>query len=69
MGTLCGHSINIAHELGHRSNKFEQFLAKILLLTSLYMHFIEHNKGHHVRVGTHSDPATARKGEWLYLFC
>jgi len=69
MGTLCGHSINIAHELGHRSNKFEQFLAKLLLLSSLYMHFfIEHNKGHHRRVGTFDDPATARKGEWLYAF-
>ena len=32
MGTLCGHSINIAHELGHRGRKFEQNLAKILLL-------------------------------------
>ncbi len=69
MGTLCGHSINIAHELGHRNNKFEQFLAKALLLSSLYMHFfIEHNKGHHRRVGTYDDPATARKGEWLYTF-
>ena len=69
MGTLCGHSINIAHELGHRTNKFEQFLAKGLLLSSLYMHFfIEHNKGHHRRVGTYDDPATARKGEWLYAF-
>ena len=69
MGTLCGHSINIAHELGHRTNKFEQFLSKALLLSTLYMHFfIEHNKGHHRRVGTHEDPATARKGEWLYTF-
>ena len=32
MGTICGHSINIAHELGHRGRKFEQNLAKILLL-------------------------------------
>ena len=24
MGILCGHAINIAHELGHRSNKFEK---------------------------------------------
>ena len=30
MGILCGHAINIAHELGHRSNVFEQFLAKLL---------------------------------------
>ena len=28
MGTLCGHAINVAHELGHRTNKFEQFLFK-----------------------------------------
>ena len=33
------------------------------------MHFfIEHNRGHHLKVATHEDPASARKGEWLYLF-
>jgi len=69
MGTICGHSINIAHELGHRGRKMEQNLAKILLLGSLYMHFIiEHNRGHHKRVATLEDPATARKGEMLYTF-
>jgi alkane 1-monooxygenase len=49
MGLLCGvFGINVAHELGHRVNRFEQFLAKSLLLTSQYIHFfIEHNKGHH----------------------
>src|SRR6185503_17098880 len=40
MGMLCGvFGINVGHELGHRVNKFEQTLAKALLLTSLYMHF------------------------------
>src|SRR6476661_6559917 len=70
MGLLCGvMGINVGHELGHRVNRGEQFLAKSLLLTSLYMHFfIEHNKGHHKRVGTAEDPATARYGEMLYLF-
>ena len=69
MGTICGHSINIAHELGHRGRKLEQNLAKILLLGSLYMHFIiEHNRGHHKRAATLEDPATARKGEILYFF-
>ena len=69
MGTICGHSINVAHELGHRGKKFEQNLAKTLLLGSLYMHFIiEHNRGHHQRVATREDPATARKGEILYTF-
>ena len=70
MGLLCGvMGINVGHELGHRSNKFEQFLAKVLLLSSLYMHFfIEHNRGHHKKVGTKEDPASARYGEILYLF-
>ena len=69
MGTICGHSINIAHELGHRGRKFEQNLSKTLLLGSLYMHFIiEHNRGHHKRVATREDPATAREGEMLYIF-
>lgn len=70
MGLLCGvMGINVGHELGHRSNKVEQFLAKMLLLSSLYMHFfIEHNKGHHKRVGTKEDPASARYGETLYAF-
>jgi alkane 1-monooxygenase len=70
MGLLCGiFGINVAHELGHRNNKTEQFLAKSLLLTSLYMHFfIEHNKGHHKNVATPNDPSSARKNEPVYLF-
>jgi alkane 1-monooxygenase len=70
MGMLCGvFGINVGHELGHRVNKFEQILAKALLLTSLYMHFFtEHNKGHHKRVATPEDPSSARYGEPVYLF-
>ena len=70
MGLLCGtFGINVAHELGHRVNKFEQLLAKLLLLTSLYMHFfIEHNKGHHKHVATPHDPSTAKKDQPLYAF-
>ena len=70
MGLNCGIiGINVAHELGHRSTKFEILLAKFLLLSSLYLHFyIEHNRGHHKRVGTHDDPASARYGESLYAF-
>jgi len=70
MGLLCGvFGINVGHELGHRVNVFEQTLAKMLLLTSLYMHFfIEHNKGHHKRVATPEDPSSARKGESVYAF-
>jgi len=70
MGLLCGtFGINVAHELGHRSNKFEHILAKALLLTSLYMHFyIEHNKGHHKNVATPQDPSSARYNEPVYTF-
>ena len=69
-GIGCGVlGINVAHELGHRHKKSEQFLSKMLLLTSLYMHFfIEHNRGHHANVSTHEDPASSRRGENLYAF-
>ncbi len=70
MGLLCGtFGINVAHELGHRVNKFEQVLAKALLATSLYIHFfIEHNKGHHKNVATPEDPSSARYNEPIYTF-
>lgn len=70
MGLLCGSfGINVAHELGHRVNKLEQTFAKMLLLTSLYMHFyIEHNKGHHKHVATAHDPSTAKYNQSLYAF-
>ncbi|MEP7237822.1 MAG: alkane 1-monooxygenase [Ferruginibacter sp.] len=70
MGLLCGtFGINVAHELGHRVNKYEQFFAKALLLTSLYMHFfIEHNKGHHKNVATPHDPSSAHLNEPVFLF-
>ncbi|MEP1096936.1 MAG: alkane 1-monooxygenase [Cyclobacteriaceae bacterium] len=70
MGLMCGVlGINVAHELGHRTKKYEQFMAKILLLSSLYMHFfIEHNRGHHKNVSTLEDPSSARKNEVLYAF-
>jgi alkane 1-monooxygenase len=61
--------INVAHELGHRSKKYEQFMAKGLLLSSLYMHFyVEHNRGHHKYVATPIDPATAKLNESVYAF-
>jgi alkane 1-monooxygenase len=35
----------------------------------LYPHFwVEHNRGHHVRVATDDDPASAARGEALYPF-
>ncbi len=64
-----GIGITVAHELIHRSSMFEQLLGRLLLLTTLYMHFaIEHVYGHHKHVATPGDPATAKKGESFYLF-
>lgn len=70
MGLLCGvYGINVAHELGHRARRWERDLSRALLLSSLYMHFIiEHNRGHHRRVATPDDPASARFGESIYAF-
>ncbi|MCB0770884.1 MAG: alkane 1-monooxygenase [Flavobacteriales bacterium] len=70
MGILCGiYGINVAHELGHRTKRWERAMARGLLLSSLYMHFIiEHNQGHHRRVATPDDPASARYGETVYGF-
>lgn len=70
MGILCGgFGINVGHELGHRVKNGEQMLAKMALLTSMYIHFfIEHNKGHHKNVATFKDPSSARFGESVYRF-
>jgi alkane 1-monooxygenase len=44
-------------------------MSKMLLLTTLYMHFfIEHNRGHHKNVSTDEDPASSRLGEIVYFF-
>lgn len=69
-GIVAGsNGINVAHELGHRKNKAERFLAWMLLLPNFYMHFyVEHNRGHHKNVATPLDPASASKGETLYGF-
>ncbi len=70
VGMCCGViGINVAHELGHRRKKSEQWMSKALLLTSLYMHFfIEHNRGHHKNVATDLDPASSRLNEPIYAF-
>ena len=69
MTIFGGIGITVAHELGHKPRKLDQTLAKILLATVFYRHFIiEHNRGHHVNVGTPLDPATARKNQSFYSF-
>jgi alkane 1-monooxygenase len=69
VGMVSGIAINTAHELGHKRASTERWLSKVALAQSAYGHFfIEHNRGHHVRVATPEDPASARLGESFYAF-
>ena len=69
LGTVAGVAINTAHELGHKRDDLERWLGKIALAQCAYGHFyIEHNRGHHVRVATPEDPASSRMGESFYRF-
>jgi alkane 1-monooxygenase len=69
VGMVSGVAINTAHELGHKRVALERWLSKIALAQSVYGHFfIEHNRGHHVRVATPDDPASSRMGESFYAF-
>lgn len=69
-GVTAGYSgIVLAHELVHRRNRFEFFLGRLLLMFVCYEHFTtEHVRGHHPRIGTREDPATARFGETFHRF-
>ena len=69
VGTVAGIAINTAHELGHKRAALERWLSKVALAQTGYGHFfIEHNRGHHVRVATPEDPASSRMGESFYRF-
>ncbi len=64
---VAGVAINTAHELGHKRASSERWLSKVALAQTGYGHFfVEHNRGHHVRVATPEDPASrAHGGELL----
>jgi alkane 1-monooxygenase len=69
LGMLNGIAINTAHELGHKKEHHERWFARIALAPCGYGHFfIEHNRGHHVRVATPDDPASSRLGETFWRF-
>jgi alkane 1-monooxygenase len=69
VGIIGGVGINTAHEMGHKRDDLERWLSKVTLAQTLYGHFyIEHNRGHHVRVSTPEDPASARFGESFWMF-
>jgi alkane 1-monooxygenase len=69
VGCVSGIAINTAHELGHKRKQAERWLSKVALAQTFYGHFfIEHNRGHHVRVATPEDPASSRLGESFWEF-
>jgi alkane 1-monooxygenase len=69
MGVVGGVAINTAHELGHKRASSERWLSRVALAQTGYGHFfIEHNRGHHVRVATPEDPASSRLGESFWAF-
>ncbi len=69
VGSINGLGINTAHELGHKSPRCERVLARVALAPVAYGHFfVEHNRGHHLRVATPEDPASARMGESFWHF-
>lgn len=69
LGMLNGVAINTAHELGHKKEHLERWFARVALAPCGYGHFfIEHNRGHHVRVATADDPASSRLGESFWAF-
>jgi len=61
---------NIGHELTHRTQSLFDMLAGrwMLAFTCDSSFAIEHVYGHHVRVATKIDPATAKRGESVYPF-
>jgi alkane 1-monooxygenase len=70
VGVNSGYSgIVVAHELIHRREPHMRLLGRILMGSVMYEHFYtEHVRGHHLRVGTPEDPATARFGETFRQF-
>jgi alkane 1-monooxygenase len=70
VGVMTGYvGITVAHELMHRASLADQALGWALMVAALYPHYpVEHVHGHHHRIATPEDPATARRGESFYAF-
>ena len=68
--TIAGIGTNIGHELTHRTkDPISMIFGRWMFSMSCNADFsIEHVYGHHVNVCTDDDPASAKKGENVYLF-
>jgi alkane 1-monooxygenase len=59
----------ISHELFHKNGWLNKAIGTLHQIKYLYMHFtVEHVQGHHKRVSTPEDPASAPKGMTLGEF-
>jgi alkane 1-monooxygenase len=68
---FCGgiHAGIAAHELIHRSTRWERLAGGLLLASVGYGSFkIEHVRGHHVAVATPADASSAPRGRSIYRF-
>jgi len=67
---IAGYATNVGHELIHRiRDKIALIEGRWLLSASCNSDFsIEHIYNHHLNVGTEKDPATAKRGENVYVF-
>ncbi|MDE4133495.1 alkane 1-monooxygenase [Phaeobacter sp. QD34_3] len=69
MGFVHSLLVLVAHELGHARAQIDQRMAHLALALLAYGHFgVEHNVGHHKKVATPEDPASARYNESIYRF-
>ena len=66
---VCCSVIGPAHELIHRSARWQRRLGRWLLMTCFYDHFyVAHRVGHHARLGTGDDPSSALASETYPAF-
>lgn len=69
LGISNGIAITNAHELGHKADPLERWLAKFVLAPSMFGHFTtEHNGSHHVWAATPEDFSSSRMGEPFYAY-
>ena len=68
--TVAGYGTNIAHELTHRTtDPLSMIWGRWMLAMSNNADFsIEHVYGHHETIATEADPASAKRGDNLYVF-
>jgi len=69
IGNSGGIAIITAHELIHRTDKFENFMGGLMLAYFGYASFkVEHVKGHHVHVSTPGDASSSKLNQSVYAF-